>query len=103
MAIGLRKKTVEAPEDSDEAPIDMPPPILDAEWHDTELDPFTLDSVPAERIEPGPSTARPAKPGMRPGAKQRKLPRTGFATYALYVLLFVTVASLSAAVVLVFA
>jgi hypothetical protein len=101
MAIGLRKKSIEVPEEpADEAGTDeKAPPVVDVEWHEADLDPFMLDNVPEERVAPAPAAARPT----RPAAKTRKPSRPGLLTYASYVLLFVTAASLSAAVVLIFA
>lgn len=104
MAIGLRKKMVETPvgpADEIEAEAEARP-LHDAEWHDADRDPFMLDDIPDERIAAAPPAARPARPRKPLSAKARRR-RAALLAYASYVLLFVTVATLSAAIVLIFA
>jgi hypothetical protein len=101
MAIGLRQKKTEAPEEpAEEAEANTPD--RDSGWQDAPLDPFILDYEPEETaVVPAPAAARPARPRPRFGAKVKSKRRARIVEVASYVLLFVVVASLSAAIVLV--
>jgi hypothetical protein len=99
MAIGLRQKKIEAPEEpADHA--ETRTPDHDSGWQDAPLDPFILDYEPEEAaVAPAPAAARP-RTRTSPGMTRKR--RTTVVEVASYVLLFVLVASLSAAIVLVF-
>ena len=75
-------------------------PIRLDEWQ--EADRFTPEGEAEEPIGPAPAAARPLSRSPKNKPKIRKKQRTAIVTYASYVLLFLTVASLSAAAVLLF-
>jgi hypothetical protein len=102
MAIGLRQKKTEALEEPAEE-AEAKTLDRDSGWRDGPLDPFILDFEPEEAaIAPAPAAARPAPPRPRSGQKVKRKRRTRIVAVASYVLLFVVVASLSAAIVWVF-